>query len=110
MNPIGLIHICLYGCLCVHETAATLDGVAELPGTQTSQQTDVNECHWEMIETGTLPSKSIVFGWVSCDNNHETYRLVLSPTSAREVLVQHAGLVGDSLRFGQGGFHISIQC
>ena len=43
--PIGVIHICLYGCLCVHETAATLDGVAELPGTQTSQQTDVNECH-----------------------------------------------------------------
>ena len=47
MNPIGLIHICLYGCLCVHETAATLDGVAELPGTQTSQQTDVNECHYD---------------------------------------------------------------
>ena len=42
---ICVIHICLYGCLCVHETAATLDGVAELPGTQTSQQTDVNECH-----------------------------------------------------------------
>ena len=37
----GLIQVCLYACLCVHGVAETLDGVAELPGTQTAQQTDV---------------------------------------------------------------------
>ena len=34
----GLIH----SCLCVHETADTIDGVAELPDTQISLQTGVN--------------------------------------------------------------------
>ena len=29
----------------VHKTADTLDGIAELPDTQTSQQTDVNETY-----------------------------------------------------------------
>ena len=37
-------HSCyLYACLCVHGRAETLDGVAELPNTQTAQQTDVSE-------------------------------------------------------------------
>ena len=45
-SEIGLIHSCLYGCLCVHETADPLDGVAELPDTQTSLQTDVNATYW----------------------------------------------------------------
>ena len=39
------IHICLYCCLYVHGTAETPDGVAELPDTQTTQQTDVNETY-----------------------------------------------------------------
>ena len=42
---ISLIHICLYVCSCVHGTAEPLDGVDELPDTQTSQQTDVNETY-----------------------------------------------------------------
>ena len=32
--------------MCVHGTAETLDGVFELPDTQTTKQTDVNETHW----------------------------------------------------------------
>ena len=31
--------------MCIHGTAELLDGVAELPDTQTSQQTDVNETY-----------------------------------------------------------------
>ena len=42
---IGLIHVCLYACLCVHLTAETLDGVAELSDTQTALQTDVKETY-----------------------------------------------------------------
>ena len=42
---IGLIHYCLYGCLCVHETADTLDGVGELTDTKTSLQTGVNSTY-----------------------------------------------------------------
>ena len=42
---IGLLHIGLYACLCVHGTAETLDGVAELPDTQTALQTDVKETY-----------------------------------------------------------------
>ena len=38
-DSIGFIH----NSLCVHGTAEILDGVAKLPDTQTSQQTDVNE-------------------------------------------------------------------
>ena len=34
-----------YVCLCVHDTAEPLDGVHELPDTQTVQQTDVNETY-----------------------------------------------------------------
>ena len=40
-----LIHICLHACLCVHGTAETLDGVAELPDTQTTRTTDVKETY-----------------------------------------------------------------
>ena len=36
-DAIGLIN----HCLCFHETAETLDGVAELPDTETAQPTDV---------------------------------------------------------------------
>ena len=36
----------LYVCLCVHGTAEPVDGVAELPDTQTSQQTDMNETYY----------------------------------------------------------------
>ena len=32
--------------MCIHGTAELLDGVAELPDTQTSQQTDVNETYY----------------------------------------------------------------
>ena len=42
---ISLLYVCLYVCLCVHETAEPLDGVHELPDTQTAQQTDVNETY-----------------------------------------------------------------
>ena len=38
----GLIHVCLYA---VHGTAEMVDGVAELPDTQTSQQTGVKETY-----------------------------------------------------------------
>ena len=41
--PMGLTHICLYGCLCVHGTAKKLDGMFKLADKQTSQQTDMNE-------------------------------------------------------------------
>ena len=41
----GLIHICLHACLCVQLTAETLDGVTELPDTQTALQTDVKETY-----------------------------------------------------------------
>ena len=41
--PMSLPHVCLYVCVCVHGTAEPLDGVVELPDTQTSQQTNVNE-------------------------------------------------------------------
>ena len=41
----SLLHVCLYVCLCVHDTAEPLDGVHELPDTQTAQQTDVNETY-----------------------------------------------------------------
>ena len=34
---INLHHLCLYVCLCVHGTAELLDGMAELPDTQTSE-------------------------------------------------------------------------
>ena len=40
-----LILVCLYHSLCVYGTAETLDGVAELPDTQTAQQTDVKETY-----------------------------------------------------------------
>ena len=39
----SLPHVCLYVCSCVHDSAEPIDGVAELPYTQTSQQIDVNE-------------------------------------------------------------------
>ena len=42
---IGLIQVCLYACLYVFGTAETLDGVAELPDTQTAQQTDTKETY-----------------------------------------------------------------
>ena len=45
ITEIGPIHSCLYGCLCVYETANTIDGIAELPDTQTSLQTDVDETY-----------------------------------------------------------------
>ena len=41
----SLLHVCLYVCLCVHDTAEPLDGVAEFPDAQMSQQTDVNETY-----------------------------------------------------------------
>ena len=44
-SSISLIHVCLYPCLCVHGTAEKLDGVAELPDTQTAQQTDMKETY-----------------------------------------------------------------
>ena len=46
---IGLIHICLYPCLCVHGTAETLDGVSELPDTQAAQQTDMKETYCSLF-------------------------------------------------------------
>ena len=36
--------------MCVHEIADTLDGVAELPDTQTSLQTGVNATYWKVRE------------------------------------------------------------
>ena len=44
-----LLHVCLYVCLCVHDTAEPLDGVQELPDTQTAQQTDVNETYSPLL-------------------------------------------------------------
>ena len=41
----SLPHVCLYVCSCVHGTAEPLDGMPELPDTQTSQQTAVNATH-----------------------------------------------------------------
>ena len=35
----------VFRCRCVHRTAVSLDGVAELPDTQKSRQTDANETH-----------------------------------------------------------------
>ena len=35
----------MYHCLSVHGTAEMLDGVAELPDTQTAQQTDVKDTY-----------------------------------------------------------------
>ena len=46
IGTLGLIHICLCGYMCVHGTAETLDGVVELPTSQASQQSDVNETHF----------------------------------------------------------------
>ena len=43
----SLPHICLYDCSSVHGTAVTLDSVEEVPDTQTSQQTDINETYLE---------------------------------------------------------------
>ena len=54
---ISLLHVCLYVCSCFHGTAEPLDGVAELPDTQTSQQTDVNGSYWPRT---FLPSCSIL--------------------------------------------------
>ena len=44
----SLPDVCLYVCSCVHGTAETLDGVEELPDTQTSQQTDVIETYYRI--------------------------------------------------------------
>ena len=42
----------MYACLCVHGTAETLDGVAELPDTQTALvQTDVKETYCQVFRT-----------------------------------------------------------
>ena len=45
----SLPHVCLYVCSCVHDSAEPIDGVAELPYTQTSQQIDVNVSHSTVI-------------------------------------------------------------
>ena len=43
VRVISLLHVLVSSC--VHGTAEPLDGVAELPDTQTSPQTDVNETY-----------------------------------------------------------------
>ena len=46
IRSMGLIHVCLYGCSNAHVFMCKMpDCVAELPDTQTSQQTDVNEIY-----------------------------------------------------------------
>ena len=42
---ISPLHVCSYFCSCVHDTAKLPDGVDELPDTQTSPHTDMNETH-----------------------------------------------------------------
>ena len=65
LETISLPHVCLYVCLCVHETAEPLDGVHELPDTQTAQQTDVIETYLPdeqlALEFDLMPAVDIVF-------------------------------------------------
>ena len=41
----SLLNVCLYVCSCIHGTAEPRDDMPEMPDSQTSQPTDLNETH-----------------------------------------------------------------
>ena len=62
-SKIDLIHVCLHGCLCIHGTAETLDGIVELPCTQTEMSSIWMSYIKHQSDVKYVPRHTIMLAW-----------------------------------------------